>query len=302
MADTNKKYQSKNLGITDNIKEFIRVYKTLINQLRDKLNIGFNVNDINVYLISYPNSGRTWFRLLIGKTLCEKYSLDESLMLDTKSLTKAAGTLKTTFTHDCSLVDNALYKSYSSKEMFFNRSRYRGKNILLLIRDPRDVMVSYYFQQTKRDNNYQGDVSDFIRSDKFGIVKLLRFNRLWLDNQKSFNDFLILSYEKAHSDTIDSLKQTLGFMGVKDVSLKILESAVKFSEFNNMKKLEKNNYFSGYVGSQQMIPRKIEDNDSFKTRKGKVGGYVDYLDSEDIEYINTKILEADLPIHKDLIF
>jgi Sulfotransferase domain len=295
-------HQSTNFRMIDKIKEISRAYKRPLNQLKDRLNIGFNINKNDVYLISYPNSGRTWFRLLIGKALCEQHSLDESLILDTKLLTEAAGILKTTFTHDCSLVDNSSYNYYYSQEMFFNRPRYNGKNIILLIRDPRDVMVSYYFQQTKRDKNFQGNISDFIRSDKFGIVKLLRFNSLWLDNQKYFNKFLILSYEKAYSDTFDSLRQTLEFMDVKDLSSSAIESAVKFSEFKNMKKLEESSYFSGYVGSQQMIPRKFEDNDSFKTRKGKIGGYVDHLNSNDIEYISTKVLEASLPIYKDLEF
>jgi hypothetical protein len=291
-----------NLSITESLKKILKAYKVPLNQIKDKLNIGFNINDVDVYLISYPNSGRTWFRLLIGKALCERYGLDEDLILDTKLLSESAAILKTTFTHDCSLVDNDSYKYYSSKEMFFNKSRYSGKNIILLIRDPRDVMVSYFFQQTKRDNNYQGNISEFIRSDKFGIVKLLRFNSLVIDNQKYFKKFLILSYEQAYTDTVESLRKTLEFMDVQDLSTNVLESAVRFSEFQNMKKLEKSNYFSGYRGSQQMMPRKVEDNDSFKTRKGKIGGYVDHLNSDDIEYINTKVLEANLSIYENLNF
>lgn len=291
-----------NLSITESLKKILKDFKVPLNQIKDKLNIGYNINDIDVYLISYPNSGRTWFRLLIGKALCEIYGLDENLILDTKLLSESAGILKTTFTHDCSLVDNDLYRYYSSKEIFFNKSRYSGKNIILLIRDPRDVLVSYFFQQTKRDNNYQGNISEFIRSDKFGIVKLLRFNSLVFDNQKYFNKFLILSYEQAYTNTVDSLRQTLEFMNVQDLNSKILESAVNFSEFQNMKKLEKSSYFSGYKGSQQMMPRKVEDNDSFKTRKGKIGGYVDYLNSGDIEYINTKVSEANLSMYKNLNF
>ena len=35
------------------------------------------------------------------------------------------------------------------------------------------------------------------------------------------------------------------------------------------------------------------DPETFKVRKGKVGGYVDYLDAKEIEYLDNKI-EADL--------
>lgn len=54
----------------------------------------------DAYVISFPKSGRTWLRLLIGKTLCEKFNLPSDIMLDTYRVTAAAGTLRTQLTHD----------------------------------------------------------------------------------------------------------------------------------------------------------------------------------------------------------
>ena len=54
----------------------------------------------DVVIVSFPKSGRTWLRLMIGKVLCERYGLPENEALDTFGLTKAAGLPLTVLTHD----------------------------------------------------------------------------------------------------------------------------------------------------------------------------------------------------------
>ncbi len=61
--------------------------------------------------------------------------------------------------------------------------------------------------------------------------------------------------------------------------------AVQYASFNNMRKLEQTESFK----SQKLRPTNINDLESFKTRKGKVGGFTDYLGEADIEYIDQKI-------------
>jgi len=34
---------------------------------------------VKVYIISYPKSGRAWLRMLLGKALCEQFSLGEKI-------------------------------------------------------------------------------------------------------------------------------------------------------------------------------------------------------------------------------
>ena len=53
-----------------------------------------------VAIVSFPKSGRTWLRLLIGRALCQRYALAGSLILDTFAATREAGILPTVFSHD----------------------------------------------------------------------------------------------------------------------------------------------------------------------------------------------------------
>lgn len=122
---------------------------------------------INVYIISYPKCGRTWLRILIGKYLCDKYKLSEDFMLDTYTLTSKAGILKTKFTHDVS----SLVAGYDYRKLKWDKSIYRDKKVIFLIRNIKDVLVSAYFHATKRKNLFHGSISEFIRSNQYGVKK-----------------------------------------------------------------------------------------------------------------------------------
>ena len=47
---------------------------------------GHDVSPADLVIISYPKTGRTWLRMLVGKYLCDKYSLDEAAILETPRL------------------------------------------------------------------------------------------------------------------------------------------------------------------------------------------------------------------------
>ena len=58
------------------------------------------------------------------------------------------------------------------------------------------------------------------------------------------------------------------------------QAALDFSEFGNMQKLEA----AGVFNSKILQARDIRDPESFKVRRGKIGGYEDYLSAEDRQY------------------
>lgn len=275
------------------VKHPFKKLKTPFNRLNRRLSAYFD--DSELYLVSYPCSGRTWLRVLIGKSLCDQFDLDQQkLMLDTPNLTEAAGILKTIYTHDCSLVEDYYY--YSSKEVFLDKVRFSKKKIILLVREPKDVIVSYYSHIAKRDGKYDGSISAFIRDDKFGIEKLLRFYNIWFENRHLLKDLLVIGYEEIRKDPSKNLKKILEFMGAEDIQPEIIENAVAFASFDNMKQLEKESFFENYACAGILKPRSSNP-ESSKVRQGKVGGYSDHLNNEDIEFINKTILEIGCPLY-----
>ena len=240
-----------------------------------------------VYILSYPKSGRTWLRLLIGKAICDRYNLPESQMIETFDLTSQAGLLRTHFSHDYS----SILSGFPYHRMPTNKSEYTKTKVLFVYREIKDVLVSSYFQATKRTGKFEGPISAFIRSDKFGVKKIVTFYNSWYEQQHVPQAFLALSYEEMHEDPHKALRQSLEFMGMKDVDAGLLETAVSFAAFNNMKKLES----SGFFQDDKMRPKDTDDKDSYKVRKGKVGGYTENLSPEDIEYIDSTVVEMGCP-------
>jgi len=78
----------------------------------------------------------------------------------------------------------------------------------------------------------------------------------------------------------------LGTIGVP-VEQPALDRAIDFARFDNMRALEQRDAY----GELTLRPKDASDPESFKTRKGKVGGYREYLSGADLDYVNGRIRE-----------
>lgn len=239
---------------------------------------------IETFIISYPKSGRTWLRSILGKYLQLKYQLPEQVMLKTEQATHLSNLPIASFEHDGS----AMLEKKTSQELNYSRQKYAESNVILLGRNLKDTLVSAYFQATKRINVFDGSLSEFIRTDQFGIEKLLAFYDVWNQNKTIPKQFSFVSYENLHQDPINATRKILAFMGEKNIDEDALQSTIDYCAFDNMQKLEKQNAF----GSNIMKAGDSADPESFKVRKGKVGGYTEYLSEEDEAYIDQKIQNA----------
>lgn len=240
-----------------------------------------------VYIISYPKSGRTWLRVLIGKAICLKYNLPETLMLDTYRLAAVAGLPRTYFTHDFSEILSELpYDRLPARKAEYARSK-----VIFIARDVKDVLVSSYFQATKRTYKFNGSIAEFIRSDKFGAKKVVTFYNIWHANQSTPRAFLLLRYEDMHRNPASALVEALRVMGVEHIDDAIVRRAVEFARFDHMKEMEA----GGYFNDARMRPGDARDAESYKVRKGVVGGYMAYLSEEDVRYIDKTIAEMGCP-------
>jgi len=241
----------------------------------------------DVTIVSYPKSGRTWLRVLLGKALCLKFGMPDEMMLDTYQLTAAVGLLRTHFAHDFSEILSGLpYHALPA-----HKREYTGKKVIFIVRDVKDVLVSSYFQATKRTHKFKGTLSDFIRSEKYGVKKVVTFYTIWHKNREVPREFLLLSYEDMHKNPEDVLAKTLRVIGVEEIDGETLKEAIAFASFNNMKKMEAGGYFK----DPKMRPANAHDEESFKVRKGVVGGYAAYLSETDIQYVDRTVEEMGCP-------
>jgi len=78
-------------------------------------------------------------------------------------------------------------------------------------------------------------------------------------------------------------------LGESMPDMKMFQAALEFSRFENMQKLEA----AGAFDSKILLPGDVRDPESFKVRRGKVGGYREYLSLEDQRYAADALTELD---------
>lgn len=240
--------------------------------------------DAATYLVSYPKAGRTWLRALVGKALVDHYGLPPAKMLETEALTAMAGLPIAAFYHDgAAMIDGLAWH-----ELQADKSAYRNRRVLLIGRDARDTLVSAYFQATRRVRAFDGPIADFVRDDRFGARKVATFYRQWEDARDVPASFAFLRYESMHDAPAAELRRALDFLGATEVTDATVDAAVEFARFDNLRRAEASNQFR----SAMLRSAAGDDPEAFKVRRGKVGGFRDYLDRDDIAWIDACVTES----------
>ena len=236
-------------------------------------------------IVSYPKSGRTWLRMLLCRYLSVKYGVDNKL--DLFKITNKIKTVKTTeFQHEQA---NHRLKLLP-EDIAFDHHRYADKEVVFLHRDARDTAVSMYFQlkhreTVEKDTYFQGSLSELYRNRMYGLEKVLAFNKMWLESSSKTAAYMAVSYEQMKSDTEQILISILEFIGEEKVDLELIKETVEFSKFENMKKLEGSKDLN-HTSMKAVDP---SDTDHSKMRRGKVGGFKDYLSEEDLAYTQEQL-------------
>lgn len=217
-------------------------------------------------LISYPKSGRTWLRYLF----------------------RVADV-------DCRM-SHAGYGSNPRSPRFgrpfggVTDTTEIGRGVLL-IRNPIDTAVSLYFQIHMRElhslANRLGylprlalggrlpprELANFLDHPGFGVRKVCAFNRAWIDAVGSDPRFIVMQYESLLSAPEDGFKTLLAHIAPeRDFDFPRLVTETSFERMQVMEKATNDRSLK--------LGAKSNNAQSRKVRRGKAGGYVDYLDTE----------------------
>jgi hypothetical protein len=196
--------------------------------------------------------------------------------------------MKINWLHD----DDVYFKEYNKLNR--NKSKYIDQNVLFLTRDPRDVIVSYFHHLKHRlsDNELKNknirkikdiSLSELVKNDIGSVKTITEYYNIWLSEGKKLNNFDIISYEEMKLNSLDILKKVLKkFDPSSDIDESVLVKVIEDSEFEKMKKMEKNNSFTD-IGFRKIDPG---NDNAYKVRKGKVGSYKEEMTEDDIKFID----------------
>lgn len=238
---------------------------------------------IDAALVSYPKSGRTWFRFIMSSYLALSCELGITPDLHTMF------TVMPNFDMDPSRGLPAFAFGLADRwrrpplvavsHLPFSR-RFRDFPVILMVRDPRDVLVSSYFHATRHKHRFSGDMGAFLKDPEQGMASLVGYLNGWsagLQNRRH----VVVSYENLTRDPQAETAKVLAFLGVK-VQPSLLARAVEAARFQNMQELEQVAGLPGHDYDRS-------ENESLRMRRGKVGGYADYLTAEQIRLIDTTL-------------
>jgi hypothetical protein len=246
----------------------------------------------DVYLISYPKCGRTWLRLMIGRAIAQHYRLgdpEEILFLRSNRRFHPA-VPRITVIHQ----DRPMLKT--PEELETDKRGFQGKKVIFLARDPRDVIVSSYFEMKNRgrlfgENPYEkhqavfeGTLVEFINARRGGYDTLLAYYNIWAANREIPEGFLLVRYEDMRAGPLCELRRVIDFLGLSEITDTELGAVVDYASFENMRRMEAQGRFQG----EMLKPADQANQETYKTRKGKVHGFVDYLSQDEILALNRK--------------
>jgi hypothetical protein len=221
------------------------------------------------HVVSFPKSGRTWLRVM----------LDE-LKLDAK------------YTHDGS----GHSRTGHVEELEPASEAFAGKTIVFLYRDPRDTVVSGYFQTAKRLGGYDGTISDFVRDPRHGVEKIIRFNMEWLARGAELGRFHAVTYEDLKADTPGALATIVGFVGAERLPAEIA-TVVDEASFEKMQARERSGELAERYG-RILAPADSNDPQSFKVREGIVGGFRKHLGEDEVAFCDGVIARLGYPLER----
>jgi hypothetical protein len=241
-------------------------------------------------LVSIPKSGRTWVRTFLCAYFCEK--LDKPFSLEPEQYQSVPRII---YTHDLfeQRTKADRWDQLRGKYLIPRRER-TGRSIILLARDPRDAFVSLYIQLTRRTRETPNELkqmsaSELLRDPRFGIESMIEVMNSWLSEWSGRANFLLLRYETLRNDPSPGFRQLLQLLGEQPIQDEAFSQALQFSDFGQMKKLES----AGKFTSKILRAGDTQDPESFKVRRGKIGGFADYLSPNDQAFAASALQKLD---------
>ena len=227
------------------------------------------MNNKDVVLASFPKSGNTWVRFFF----CNLISLKEmdGQQVDFNVLDAVMPELG----------KSPLWKPWPYKSLPrivkshqpYKPWLFRKVPSILVMRDPKDVMVSFYKYEEHRVNpRFKGSFSDFIRNEQVGLTAWFKHYQSWR-NQAT----ITLKYEDMKQGDVAAFSKIFDVLGLP-YDQAWLEAAAQRSRFDQVKKVEAKSGISN--------PSKVQESFRF-ARSGKTGEGNQWFTDADLELLES---------------
>ena len=254
-----------------------------------------SVHPSDRFVCTYPKSGTNWIGMFLGALISferRRVCWPEFSFYPFRSYIPDANywrsndlPLETDFV-SCSIVP-----SFTVHSGPFDLSKFKsGNKIIHVVRDPRDVAVSFYYHHKRETPGFSRSMSDFIQGWS-NEQHWLRFVMDWYFPNMEFGvpgmhpeglQVLTLRYEDLHEDiwngSYSSFRKAAEFWNLYSDE-DVFRWALRVSSFSYMQKMEHSTLF----------PKARADGSIPFCRKGKVGGWKNTLSLASVNQIEAAL-------------
>jgi len=230
--------------IKEALKQVLRDGKEHLRYLKYKNTLPNNPMHDDIYIVEFPKSGITWLQHILGNIELKLQNKNETITFynhhkylpDIHQLSNS---------HINRIFDRTFIKSHTE----FNPYYYF---VVYLVRNPFDVMVSYY--NFMSHHGYEEDFEIFVQNTSYGISAWKRHINSWFYKKVKAQRIHLLKYENLISNTKEEVKSLYTNLGV-DLSDDTLEHSIAQSELKFMQDSENHyrqynpNYTMFFVGN-----------------------------------------------------
>ncbi len=261
-------------------------------------------HNANFLIIGHPKSGNTWLKVMISRLYQLRYDLPESKLINTDEFARKIPEIPR-------LAATNGYYSYEGEvgkllAVAAPDNPLRHKPVLFLARNPIDIAVSWFHQFTKRQSRAKQELInhwvenpidrntvqmwEFVRHSDIGLPSLIEYQNTWARNVQDLEHGMLVKYEELRTEPVPTLHKIIKLMG-EDFSEEEIRAAVEWGSFDNLQKLETKGTFS--QGGMKLV--NADDPSTYKVRRGKVGGYRDDFDPQQVAELEALVRDNILP-------
>ena len=243
----------------------------------------------------HTKSGRTWLRVMLSHLYHLRYDIPATEVLKFDNLNALEPAIpRICFTHRI---------EWPSFARGGGTVRIPAdKKVLFLVRDPRDVAVSFHFHVVHRASErelYRKGIPedaralplyDFMVHPELGVPRVIGFMNEWHAAFPEFAHHKLVRYEDLRTRTEELLAEVVAFLD-RDFEAELIRKATSFGSFENLSRKESENFFS----DERLQARSPENPETFKVRRGVIGGYRDYFDEEQVRTLDGLVRDTLVP-------
>ena len=233
---------------------------------------------IDYLLLSYPKSGRTWFRYILSCYFADGFGLPT--LPDMSSMFQVLPNLAwdrerglPAYQEGPAAAKIPLIAVTHGVPM---RGNLASRPVICMLRDPRDVLVSRYYHATRHKHQFNHSISDFIRDINRGLPA-------WIEHINKCASALVhrrhivLSYERLTASPATETSRVLSFLG-QNADKQRIATALSNAKIERMRAIEVQTGIPGHNYDRS-------DPQALRMRRGIVGGFRDDLSGQDLDWI-----------------